>query len=284
MKAVYEQIPSSSTESLLFRDFTTKQFDGLYHFHPAYELTFIVKGKGLRYVGKQSQNFTEGDLVLLGSNLPHTWISQGDGEEESRAIVVQFEEESIGAFLTNFPELQNIKKLLQKAASGLKISGDSHEKVAKILLEIAEKTPLKRLFGTLEILELLAQSPNDHQSLDYNYLVQKQNYSETARFQKIFAYLIEHFKEDVSLEQVASIANLSPTSFCRYFKSMTQMTLIELLTNFRLRCACQMIESTNAPITEIAFNSGFSDVTYFNRVFKKQMGISPLQYRKTLIK
>jgi AraC-like DNA-binding protein/mannose-6-phosphate isomerase-like protein (cupin superfamily) len=284
MKAVYEQIQTNSNESLLFRDIKITKYTGLYHFHPAYELTYIVRGKGMRYVGKQSQNFYDGDMVLLGSNLPHCWIPQSESQQDFKAIVVQFEEETLGPIISNLPELQNIKKLLAKAASGLKISGESRDKIIGILTNISKEPSFKKLFGTLEILELLAQNPQDFQSLDYNFLVQRQSYSETARFQKVFAYIIEHFNEDISLEEVAGVANLSPTSFCRYFKSVTQMTLVELLTNFRLKSACQMIENTTAPITEIAFNSGFSDVTYFNRVFKKQMGTSPLQYRKSLLK
>lgn len=280
MKAVFEKLQTEETHSFLIRKFELPNFDAPFHFHPEYELTLILKGEGQRYVGKQVSDFFEGDLVFLGANLPHCWINRPTPNETVSAIVIQFDETFLGNFFLNLPEMKRVKAFLQQAKSGFEISGKTKEKLTDKINELLEKTPLQKLIGLIEILDELSQT-DEISTVDFSFSEHHYNQSETARFQKVFSYLIENFRENITLEEIADVADLSPTSFCRYFKSITQKTFIEVLLEFRVQYACQLLHKTDLPIRQIAFESGFGDVPYFNKVFKKNKGMSPQQYKNT---
>jgi AraC-like DNA-binding protein len=257
------------------------QFDAPFHFHPEYELTLIVKGEGQRFVGKQVDNFSDGDLVFLGSHLPHCWINhQKENQTElSEAIVVQFNQHFLGEDFFNLNEFVAIKMFLDKSKAGFDIQGNDKIKITNRLFEIINATPMQQILILMDILDLLSRAVQ-LKPLDLSFAENDFKVSETNRFQKVFSYLITHYKEDISLAKIAGIADLSPTSFCRYFRSITQQSFVEVLLEFRIKQACHLLLNTDMAIREIAFQSGFYDVPYFNRIFKKKKGISPKQYKK----
>ncbi len=278
MKAVFEKLQTEHTNSILIRKFDLKNFDAPFHFHPEFELTLILKGEGQRYVGRQVNNFYAGDLVFLGDNLPHCWVNQPNEEAYVSAIVIQFDENFLGKTFLELPEIEQIKKFLLKAKSGFTILGETKKKISKSIIQLIEKTPLQRILGLIEILDELSQT-KEISSIDFSFIENQYNQSETARFQKVFSYLIENFKENISLEEIADVADLSPTSFCRYFKTITQKTFVEVMLEFRLQYACQLLQKTDLPIRQIAFESGFGDVSYFNKVFKKYKSTTPKNFK-----
>ncbi|WP_020600782.1 helix-turn-helix domain-containing protein [Spirosoma panaciterrae] len=281
MRPVFEQISTGATCSFLVRRFEATQFWGSYHFHPEFELTLILKGEGQRYVGKHVANFEAGDLVLLGSNLPHCWKTlPTDDQQAVGAIVVQFGDDFWGSDFGSLPEMRPIKSLLEKAQAGLQIRGDSRQRIAEQMQQLVTQTALQRLLTLLDMLGELTGS-EDVYPLDMAFPDYQHKPAETLRFQRVFAYLIDHFREDITLDDMAQVAHLSPTSFCRYIKTITQKTFVELLITFRLRYACQLLVHSELPIQQVAFESGFGDVPYFNKVFKKQQGRSPLAYRRS---
>ena len=281
MKAVFEQVKSDPSKALLVRHFTIPQFDAPFHFHPEYELTLIVKGEGQRFVGKQVDNFSDGDLVFLGSHLPHCWIShQKENQTElSEAIVVQFNQHFLGEDFLNLNEFVAIKMFLDKSKAGFDIQGYDKTKITASLFEMMLASPTQQILILLDILDRLSRAVQ-LQPIDISFAENDFKVSETKRFQKVFSYLITHYKEDISLAKIAGIADLSPTSFCRYFKSITQQSFVEVLLEFRIKQACHLLQNTDMAIREIAFQSGFYDIPYFNRIFKKKKGISPKQYKK----
>lgn len=281
MKAVFEQVKSDPSKALLVRHFTMPQFDAPFHFHPEYELTLIVKGEGQRFVGKQVDNFSDGDLVFLGSHLPHCWINhQNENQTElSEAILVQFNQHFLGEDFFNLNEFVAIKMFLDKSKAGFDIQGNDKIKITNRLFEIINATPMQQILILMDILDLLSRAVQ-LKPLDLSFAENDFKVSETNRFQKVFSYLITHYKEDISLAKIAGIADLSPTSFCRYFRSITQQSFVEVLLEFRIKQACHLLLNTDMAIREIAFQSGFYDVPYFNRIFKKKKGISPKQYKK----
>lgn len=278
MKAILEKLQTEKTHSFLVRKFELPNFDAPFHFHPEYELTLILKGEGQRYVGKQVNDFFEGDLVFLGSNLPHCWLNQPTENELVSAIVIQFDETFLGNTFMDLPEMKKVKDFLGKSKSGFEILGKTKEKLTEKIKLLVEKSPLQKLIGLIEILDELCSS-DEVSVIDFSFVEHQYNQSETARFQKVFSYLIENFKENITLEEIADVADLTPTSFCRYFKNITQKTFIEVLLEFRIQYACQLLLKTDLPIRQIAFESGFGDVPYFNKVFKKNKGINPKQYK-----
>lgn len=280
MKAIFEQVKSDPSKALMVRHFTIPQFDAPFHFHPEYEITLIVRGEGQRFVGKQVDSFSEGDLVFLGSHLPHCWINHRSESltDVSEAIVVQFNQHFLGEDFFNLKEFVAIKRLLDKSKAGFDIQGNDKIKITNKLFEMINASPIQQILILMDILDLLSQS-GQLKPIDISFAENDFKVSETNRFQKVFSYLITHFKEDISLTKISGIADLSPTSFCRYFKSMTQQSFVEVLLEFRIKQACHLLLNTDLAIREIAFQSGFYDVPYFNRIFKKK-GISPKQYKK----
>jgi AraC-like DNA-binding protein len=241
----------------------------------------IVKGKGQRFVGKQVDNFSDGDLVFLGSHLPHCWINhQKENQTElSEAIVVQFNQHFLGEDFLNLNEFVAIKMFLDKSKAGFDIQGKDKVKITNRLFEMIAASPTQQILILMDILDLLSRAVQ-LKPLDLSFAENDFKVSETNRFQKVFSYLITHYKEDISLAKIAGIADLSPTSFCRYFKSIMQQSFVEVLLEFRIKQACHLLLNTDVAIREIAFQCGFYDVPYFNRIFKKKKGISPRQYKK----
>jgi len=278
MKAVFEQLNTEQSSSFILRQFDVPKFEAPFHFHPEYELTLILKGEGQRYVGQQVNEFIAGDLVFLGANLPHCWVNQPIENENVSAIVIQFGASFLGKGVGDLPEMQKVKIFLEKSKSGFEIVGKTKEKLAEKIILLQHKSPLKKIAGLLEILDILSQTTEIF-TIDDFFFEHQYNQSETARFQKIFSYLIENFKEDIKLEQIANIADLSPTSFCRYFKNITKKTFVEVLIEFRLQFACQLLNKTDLPIQRVAFESGFGDVPYFNKLFKKHKNVTPKEWR-----
>lgn len=278
MKAVFEQLNTEQSSSFILRQFDVPQFDAPFHFHPEYELTLILKGEGQRYVGQQVHEFFAGDLVFLGSNLPHCWINQPIENENASAIVIQFGELFLGKGIVDMPEMQKVKVFLEKSKSGFEIVGKTRKILTEKIVALQHKTALQKIAGLLEIFDILSNSTEIMTIADF-FFEHQYNQSETARFQKIFSYLIENFKEEITLEQIANIADLSPTSFCRYFKNITKKTFVEVLIEFRLQYACQLLNKTDLPIQQVAFESGFGDVPYFNKLFKKHKNLTPKEWR-----
>lgn len=278
MKAVFEQLNTEQSSSFIFRKFDVPKFDAPFHFHPEYELTLILKGEGQRYVGQQVHEFFAGDLVFLGANLPHCWINQAIENENASAIVIQFGDLFLGKGIVELPEMKKVQAFLEKSKSGFEIIGKTKEILTEKIVSLQHKTSLQKIAGLLEIFDILSNS-TEIVTIDEFFFEHQYNQSETARFQKVFSYLIENFKEEITLEQIANIADLSPTSFCRYFKNITKKTFVEVLIEFRLQYACQLLNKTDLPIQQVAFESGFGDVPYFNKLFRKHKNLTPKEWR-----
>ncbi|WP_426670256.1 AraC family transcriptional regulator [Mucilaginibacter sp. McL0603] len=286
IKASYEVLQPTSGHSFLVRKFGKTAFDAPYHFHEEYELTYILHGRGKRYVGSHMEDFTAGDLVLLGSNVPHCWkLETAEQEhEEASAIVIQFNANFLGDDFFNKDELQGIKKLLQKSGSGISFNSGTRNIVNRSMKQLAEeKGNFKMLITFLEILQRLAFS-NEYTLLDQQRSVAEQSRAEQERINPVFAYLVENFRRQVSLDVASGIAHMTPNAFCKYFKKITRKTFMETVIEYRLNYATQQLVQTDKPISEISFDSGFGDVSHFYKMFKHKMHQSPLNYRKNFMK
>lgn len=286
IKASYEVLQPASGHSFLVRKFGKTAFDAPYHFHEEYELTYILHGRGKRYVGSHMEDFTAGDLVLLGSNLPHCWKLEATEQEheEASAIVIQFSANFLGDEFFNKDELQGIKKLLQKSGSGISFNSGTRNIVNRGMKQLTEeKGNFKMLITLLEILQRLAFS-NEYTLLDQQRSMAEQSRAEQERINPVFAYLVENFRRQVSLDVASGIAHMTPNAFCKYFKKITRKTFMETVIEYRLNYATQQLVQTDKPISEISFDSGFGDVSHFYKMFKHKMHQSPLNYRKNFMK
>jgi AraC-like DNA-binding protein len=285
IKASYEVLQPASGHSFLVRKFGKSAFDAPYHFHEEFELTYIVHGSGKRYVGSHMENFSSGDLVLLGSNLPHCWkLEQDAGVEDASAIVIQFSVNFMGEEFFNKPEMQNIKKLFQKSGSGISFhSGVRSAIIRNMLLLTEEKSNFKMLITLLEMLQRLAGTA-EYTLLDQQRSVAERSRAEQERINPVFAYLVDNFRGQVSLDEASGIAHMTPNAFCKYFKKITRKTFMETVIEYRLNYATQQLIQTDKPISDISFESGFGDVSHFYKMFKTKMHQSPLNYRKTFMR
>jgi len=286
IKASYEVLQPASGHSFLVRKFGRSAFDAPYHFHEEFELTCIVHGNGKRYVGSHMEDFSSGDLVLLGSNLPHCWKLEPDQHdaEEPSAIVIQFSANFLGEDFFGKPEMQAVKKLFQKSGSGISFNSSVRSAVNKAMKQIAEeKSNFRMLMNLLEMLQRMAVS-SEYALLDQQRSVAEQSRTEQERINPVFAYLVDNFRGHVSLDQASGIANMTPNAFCKYFKKITRKTFMETVIEYRLNYATQQLIQTDKPISDISFESGFGDVSHFYKMFKNKMHQSPLNYRKNFMR
>ena len=276
MKAVFEDIPSKKgTASFYSTRIIVPAFEFKWHYHPEYELTYIVSGSGYRIVGNSHEHFSAGDLVLLGSNLPHTWWGKQEDGSPSEAIVIQFSNAFIEPFL-QLQESQSIKELLAKASRGLR--WDKEEMLFHSIKELGNQAEFNRILSLLSILQTLSQKePTQLASDSYQNVLSKKFES---RINKVCSYLQLHFSESISLKQVADLVYMSESNFCKFFKKATSTTFSDYLNELRINEACHLLLSTEDNISKIAHDSGFESLSYFNRVFLKKMKLTPSVFRR----
>jgi AraC-like DNA-binding protein len=283
MKPIYEQVTPRIESSLTVLQLNQDRFDTAYHFHPEIELTYIKSSIGKRYIGGKVTDYNPGDLVLLGSDLPHCWHSDDEPHKNhAQAIVIQFRKDFGGEAFLQLPESTKIRQLLEMAKAGLLISGSLKTVIGTKMEQMVSSEGFDRLLILLEILHLISNS-GEITPIDRESGLFVGSATETVRFQKVFAYLIENYHQEISLKTISEIANLTPTAFCRYFKNVTRKTLVEVITEFRLNKASQLLRTTDKPVNEVCFACGFGNISYFNKTFKAITDYTPLQYRNLFL-
>ncbi|MEI6143305.1 MAG: AraC family transcriptional regulator [Mariniphaga sp.] len=283
MKAVFEQVTPKIESSFSTLQLEMKQFDGPYHFHPELELTWIRKGFGRRFIGGNVSDFETDDLVLIGANVPHCWVSENQSDGENvQATVIQFRQNFAGETFWELPELRGINRLFGLCKSGFLIKGETRQFIISKMEKLTAVEGFQKLSLFFEILHTLSAS-SELEIIDSQFTGITTSPAETERFQKVFGYLIRNYQQEVSLKEIAQIANLTPTAFCRYIKNVTRKTLVEIVTEFRIHQACHLLRNSEKSVTEICFECGFGNISYFNKTFKAFTEHTPLQYRNLFL-
>lgn len=279
MRARLENIsPKMQGRSIFGLNINQSSFDSLWHYHPEYELTYIIKGNGRRMVGDDMENFSEGDLVLLGPDLPHTWISERNtSSENSRALVIQFSEAFISPFL-NLVEMKTVHELLIKSGSGIRFLKYQLSVIEKKMLEIIEETDIKRVTGFLELLNDLANKKYKILA-SHKFKIVKSDNTE-SRLNKVLVYMQKNYRSSIKLQEASQLIHLSDTAFCKFFKRSIGKTFSDYLNDLRILHACTQLIESDKPISQIAAESGFENLAYFNRVFLKKKKLQPTVFRK----
>ncbi|HEY0668024.1 MAG TPA: AraC family transcriptional regulator [Sphingobacteriaceae bacterium] len=255
-----------------------------WHVHPEIEIMSIVKGEGSRFVGDNIENFAEGDMVVVGSDLPHCWKNgavhyEPDTLSRAEARVILFKEESFGKEFFNISELKKIKEMFSRAQRGISFNGRTAATVSGKILNAYEQNGAKRFISFVEILNDLAESK------EYK-LLTSEGYrpplftSDMQRLNKVVDHLMENFQKPIKLDDVASLAYMSPTAFCRYFKNHTNKTVFRFLNELRVGFAKKLLLEDKDNISDIHYLCGFRNASNFYEQFKKIAGCSPMQFRK----
>ncbi|SEO34583.1 AraC-type DNA-binding protein [Mucilaginibacter gossypiicola] len=254
------------------------------HTHTEYEIILVMKSRGTRYVGDHIADFFPGDLCLFGPNLPHTFYNKHmPADREVHQVVIQFDENCLGAGFFEKPQFAAIKDLLQRAGHGLTFTGpvrDLAEQKIKAMVNVDEA---EAVAGLISVLGLLARS-TEYEVLSVQKQITASAQKDTARMNVIYHYLLDNFRSDIELEDIAAMANLTVPAFCRYFKQHTRKTLSEFVNDLRIGYACSLLQQKELSVLQVCFESGFNNISYFNRRFKKQTGVPPLSYQKNNIR
>ncbi len=288
MKAHFHMVPVMMQDSFTVKHEVLPNFGTTWHYHPELELHYIIKGRGTRFIGNSQEPFAENDLVLLGENLPHTWrckeaYFKKDLKLQVEAIVIQFRKEFLGDNFLNLPESHLIPSLFEKAKSGMALKGTTKKQIIPLMKSAVEATGLDRIIIMLSILKALAESKS-HALITFPWQpVSESDKFSKKRLDKVYEYTMLNYKKEITLEDISSISNLSVTSFCRYFKSMTKMTYYDYLIQMRISHACQLLIDDNFPTNLICYESGFNNISNFYRHFKRITGCTPKEYKQSYV-
>lgn len=284
MKAKFHQVPKPFNNAFSIRHDILPHFGSIWHYHPEVELHYLIKGEGVRFIGDHIDHFRQDDMVLLGSNLPHTWKCHElqEGESHVEALVLHFHPECLGKEFLTVSETQDISRLIQLSKNGLIIHGDTKERVREQMEAMKDTQGLEKLIHLLTIFRVLAYS-QEYNVLSNSFAPNKLHKIDESRMDKVFSYTLKNFKEKISIEDVATLCNLSSTSFCRYFKTITNKSYFDFLTEVRLNHACRLILDSDLTMQHIAIESGFENTSNFYRHFKNFKATTPTEYRKLLV-
>jgi AraC-like DNA-binding protein len=275
--------PADTSFNLLKID--SPYFPTPWHYHPEIEIVLILEGTGKKFIGSSITDFEAGDLCMIGTYLPHYYKSDEEyyqnQEIRSRSLVMHFNFEFLGEKIWETPEGQNIKSLLERSKRGIQFSKNvakSLEEKFKVLFDLKG---MPRLTMFLEILEFLSISTEkDYLSVD---AIQIRNEVDSDRIKKVLEHVNINFMNTIRLEEVAELANMSESAFSRYFKKRTRKTFSNFLIDIRIEYACKMLQNDKLSIAQIALDSGFYNLSNFNRQFKVSKKITPLAYRMSYI-
>lgn len=281
-KAKFELVPKCETGSFNVREFKLPAFPRPWHFHPEYELTYIVNGTGSRFVGDSITSFGPGDLVLIGSNLPHYWRNDEPARTKAdyaHSVVVHFKDDSFGAGFFDCPEMQGMRKLLERAHRGIVFGGTAPGLARRILEEMRGISGLLRLIRLMELFDVLATSGKTKLLSSAGFSPQLDPVA-GEKINTAYQHVFRNFRGQIDHEEMARNAGMSASAFSRYFKRFTGRTVSGFVNEVRIGHAHRMLLETDRTISEVAFASGFESLSNFNRRFRDISGISPREFRQ----
>lgn len=287
MKAQLIREQTNLDTTIWLDDSEYKHFYNPWHYHPELELTLIVKSYGLRQVGDSIENFTAGDLVLVGSNLPHLWLNDSsffeDNSKTVRAIVIKFRSDFAGKYFLNLPEMKHIFQLIQEqAAFGVRLNGKLRSRIEKKMILLPDLDNTKRMILLMDMLDDISKSKNYSllSSISYRNAASEQAH----RISTVLDYLTKNYHRELSLEEVAEQISMNKNAFCRFFKKGTRKNLFTVINEVRISKACNLLIETKMDVVQICYAVGYNNVSNFYKAFKKITDTSPLKYRMKMKK
>lgn len=256
-----------------------------FHSHPEMELTFIEEGFGKRIIGDTIEPFEDGDMVLIGPNVPHMWLSdptfyKPGSTLRSKAIVTYFDSSIFIPFFNALKEFDEIKMTIREAAKGIRIFGDTRNIIANRLAQLATATGFRKVNGLLEIIHLISSSVEKHFILDNQTHIG--NNIQRDKFVEVIHYIKTNLDRPIYLHEVAEIACLTEPSFSRLFKQRMKKTFSAFHAELRIARAKELLLAGRLSVKEVAYHCGYNSLAYFHMLFKKQVGMCPLQFKTAI--
>ncbi|MBB2148564.1 AraC family transcriptional regulator [Pedobacter gandavensis] len=272
--------------TIFVKEINVKNLSNPVHFHKEYEMVLITKSTGRRIVGDSVENFEAGDLVLIGPNLPHVMYNdksyyEPGNEQMVTAIVTYFRMDWLNEEFINSKEIPYFHELLKDINRGIRVYGETHKQVVLLLEQLLLSTGLRKILHLLSIITLLSET-REYKCLSSIGYTNPHSQKDVQRISRIYTYIMDNFSEDISLETAATLANMTTSAFCKYFKGRTQKTFTHFVNEVRIGHACKLLFDDNLSMTEICFQSGFNNLTNFNRNFKQYTTVSPSEFKRNL--
>ena len=284
MKPSYQQL-HLSTQDTSFNSYRIESpfFGFHWHFHPEFELTYIQQGTGNRLVGDHVADFQDHDLVLVGSNIPHTWISDMAHNLSPKSMIaygLQFPVDFFDRLFSQFPEMRNFQPIIHESKRGLLFDPYTAKLIAPLFQLLPESKGISRLQILFAMFERL-QNAENIQPLASELYLPKKNHISAQRIDTVCRFIHERYRQKLTLRQLSDIANMSESAFSRYFKQMTGKSPMEYINDLRIAHACQLLITETEAISSIAYDSGYQSLTHFNRSFLKRKQMTPRSFRRT---
>jgi AraC-like DNA-binding protein len=283
MTALLEKIIVNDNESFSIGIFQDNLDKCSWHYHNNYEVSFITEGLGKRIVGDSIEEFQPGDLVFIGRNLPHVWIAEREPRISSsrtlEMVFLQFTLNVLPPQLFNIPEFCNVKRALDLSERGIQIIGDTLNDVSEIMLQLPYLKNFDRMLNFFKMMDIIGKSETNVQLASKEYFKIRFT-TGNKRIAAIHEYLMNNYREEVDLKRLAGLVNMAEGSLCRFFKMNMGITVFEYINQIKTEFACKLLMDPDLSIMEVCLDSGFNNVSHFNKQFKKNTGVPPSEYRK----
>ena len=281
-KPVFEHIAPSFGNSFSIKKFEQTNPNGraFWHYHPEIEIVHILNGNGKRHIGSHMSHYFNGDLIMVGPNLPHFGFTDRFTNHGGE-IVVQFKSDFLGSFFHSAPEMQFIRSLFERSVLGLSFFGNTKDLVGDRLNSLFYMNNFEKLIELIKILQIMGES-REFEVLNVAHAAVVVSQQDTFRLDEVFSYVKSNFQSDISLEEISNIANMTIPSFCRYFKKQTKKTFVVFVNEYRITHACKLMSDGKLSISDIAFECGYNNFSHFNKQFKKFTKKTPSLYKKEM--
>jgi len=287
MKIMHEQVSFAPRTMLKVKWDDFPHFTYPWHFHSEFEIVYVLKSSGKRFVADSVESFQEGDVTLMGSNLPHFWKSDAPGDSENanrvNAIVVQFHKDFFRDEINSYPEFHRINELLKRAGRGIHFNKTSGEKIGKMLKRLLKLNGLERMLYFIKLLDAMSRIENYRILASKAYQLEEQK-ELNNRLDKIMHFINTNYQRKITQEEVASKIGMTTAAFCRYFKEKTGKGFIYFINEMRIGYACKLLIENHLSISQICFECGFNNISNFNRIFKRQTSYTPGEYQQQFVR
>jgi len=278
------KVPRTPAQSFSVREDRDPYINNRWHYHAEVELICFHQGSGTQFVGDDIKRFQPGDIILVGSNLPHYWryddaYFRETGPRPVHSTVIHFSEDFWGDAFLELPETKPIRDLLERARRGILVTARDEREIPARIEKIRLSDGVGRITALIECLSAFAAATTPQLLSSIGFRPDFTE-SENDRINAIYDYTFRHFTQNVYLNEVAAVAGLVPNSFCRYFKSRTGKTYTQFLTEIRVGHACKLLLDNRLSIKQLCFESGFSNFTSFHKHFRLITGKTPQNYQR----
>ena len=283
-KPLLEKVQHSDSYSFSIEKLSLPFFISRWHYHTDLELILFTDAFGTGFIGNGITSFSPGTLAMIGTYTPHVWLCYEEYYKDNpalvaEAVVIKFRENFLGPNFLQIPGVSRIRELFTRSKKGILFMGAKLDPCKKEIISLDQYDDLDKILKLLDILNQLSKT-NDYRYISSIANPCKQHDKEYHRLDKVIKHVTSNFRRKITLEEVSELINLTPASFCRYFKARTLKSFTRFVNEVRIENACRLLIENKMSATQVCFESGFNQLSNFYRYFQEYKGMSPIDFRK----